>query len=203
VKKLVLAAAVGLASCGCIATGSMVLTPRGRRRIEELVPGDEVISIDPSTGERVATIVEATRTVKRETFVLKGDGWTLRCTSDHPLYDPLAREWAAAGDWLLHKRSALLFIDDESLATREVHITESTMDGVICELVDLSVAHELHNFVAEGILVHNKAKPPNVCATPSDGGTPERERQQCTCADGGTGLTHCAFGELPQCDCQQ
>jgi hypothetical protein len=199
-KKLALAAAIGLVSCGCIAVGSLVLTPRGRRRIEELAPGDEVISVDPSTGAIVTTFVAATRSLKRETLLLKGEGWELRCTSDHPLYDPAAREWAPAGDWLVGNRSALLLVADSRSTPREVQVIERALDAVICELVDLSIEHELHNFVAEGILVHNKPTFRRSCDTPGSGYTQQPEGNRCTCSNGMQGEFSCdSEGKNTQC----
>ncbi|HEY0882728.1 MAG TPA: Hint domain-containing protein, partial [Archangium sp.] len=116
-KNTVLAAASALAlsSCGaifCIARGALVSTPRGKRRIEDLVVGDTVWCIDPETGERVEAPLVHVRAAKREIMRLEGEGFSLRCTTDHPLYDPVAKEWSAAGDWVLGKRSALLLIEE-------------------------------------------------------------------------------------------
>jgi hypothetical protein len=197
VKKFVLAAAMGLAGCfcdGCIAVGSAVLTPQGRRRIETLKPGDEVICVDPATGARVTSAIAATRTVKRETFLLQGEGWSLRCSSDHPLYDPSTHEWAPAGDWMLAKRSALLLVADEPVVPRQVLVTGRSLDGLVTELIDLSVAHELHNFVAEGILVHNKPPIRSSCSTPGSGFAQQPEGNACACGNGSTGELSCPDG---------
>lgn len=196
-----MAAALGLAGCfpgGCIAVGAAVLTPRGKRPIETLVPGDEVICIDPSTGSRVTGVICGTRKVKRETLRIAGDGWALRCTSDHPLYDPSRREWAPAGDWALGKRSTLLFVPDAGEITH-VEVRERSVAAGVAELIDLSVDHELHDFVAEGVLVHNKPRSPFDCQLP-DGGT-QKEWSNCVCADdAGIGALSCNYdGTQTQC----
>lgn len=200
-KTLLSAAAVVMSGCywdGCIARGSAVLTPRGRRPIDSLVPGDEVICIDPETRERVVGLVSATRTVKRESMRLAGEGWALQCTTDHPLFDPVAAAWAPAGDWVLGKRSALLFVGDEGAPPQVVDVQERTAVAGICELVDLSVSHALHNFVAEGVLVHNKPPIQPNCALP-DGGT-ALQLSACTCLDGSSGSLDCSFdGTGTQC----
>jgi hypothetical protein len=194
VKKTLLAAAaaLSLAGCGCIAAGSTVLTPRGRRRIESLQPGDEVICLDPATGERVTSLVATTRSLTRETLRLSGEGWSLRCTSDHPLYDPSTREWAPAGDWVLGKRSALLLVTDEPTAPRQIAVDARALDAGLAEVFDISVAHELHNFIAEGILVHNKSPIIPSCTFP-DAGT-VASGASCTCANGTTGFVSCEDG---------
>lgn len=194
-KKTLLAAAVGMSGCfwdGCIAVGSAVLTPRGRKPIESLAPGDEVTCLDPVTGERVTSTVAATRRVRRETVRLAGDGWALRCTSDHPLYDPTTREWSAAGDWVLGKRTTLLLVGDGAEVPRQVVVRERLVNAGLADLVDLSVVHTLHNFVAEGILVHNKPPIAMTCVLPGSSAR-QTDGSSCTCLDGSEGFVNCAY----------
>ncbi len=142
----------------------------------------------------MATKITATKSAKRECVALQFAEGGLIVTSDHPLYCPETRTWAPAGDWALKKRTQLLRITEErveSIAVREV----STFSGVH-EVFDLTVEHELHNFVANGILVHNKSPPPVTC-TDADGGS-YFEFEQCTCANGTVGTVEC-FGETASC----
>ncbi len=108
---VILLGSLALTAC-CIARGTLVSTPRGKRPIEELVEGDLIFSVDPETGARVASAVVQLRRATREVMRLAGDGFSLTCTTDHPLFDPEEKVWAPAGDWALGTRSALLFVPE-------------------------------------------------------------------------------------------
>ncbi|HEY0882729.1 MAG TPA: Hint domain-containing protein [Archangium sp.] len=187
-KTLVaVAGAVILSGC-CIARGTLVSTPRGKRPIEDLVEGDTVWCVDPLTGEQVASPLVQVRSSKREIMRLEGDDFTLRCTTDHPLYDPVAKDWAAAGDWVLGKRTALLRVEEDQ-QPRVVEVTSRLVADGVSEVFDLSVEHELHNFVAAGVLVHNKKPVPPQCTTAQ--GQSVRQDDGCTLPDGGAGFIDC------------
>ena len=178
--------ASGLA-CACVARGAVVRTPNGRRRIEDIEVGDTVFSVDPETGELVATTVTHIKSSERECVELVcGNGDTLVCTSDHPVYDPSAEEYADAGDWVTGEREAVLRVDGEQVRP---HALESavTYSG-IREVFDLTVDHDLHNFVANGFLVHNKSPPPSECQINGD---VRVEGDPCECEDGDPGRVEC------------
>lgn len=194
-KKTLLAVAgsLSLVSCfpfSCIARGTLVSTPRGRRRIEDLVVQDAVWCVDPATGEQVASPITAVRSSKREVMRLEGEDLTLRCTTDHPLYDPLKKEWAPAGDWVLGHRTALLRVFDDGTAPRVIEVKSRLVADGVSEVFDLTVQHELHNFVAAGVLVHNKSPIRETCTLPDGGST--LVAADCTLPDGGTGFVTCA-----------
>lgn len=119
---IALLSSISLAAC-CIARGTLVSTPRGRRPIEDLIEQDTLWSIHPETGERVASHVIAIARATREVMRLGGEDFTLTCTTDHPLYDPSTKSWAPAGDWVLGNRSALLFVPDDG-ASRVVSVRQ-------------------------------------------------------------------------------
>ncbi|MHB8876314.1 MAG: hypothetical protein ACYC8T_21690 [Myxococcaceae bacterium] len=89
-------------------------------------------------------------------------------TTDHPLYDPILREWAVAGDWALRKRSALWLLGEDGFAPSR--LTEAAQFAGVEEVFDLQVEHPPHNFIANGVLVHNKPR-----------------RENCLLLDGGVG----------------
>ena len=206
-KKLLmgLGVASSLSACGpttlCIARGSRVKTPMGPKPIEELKVGDEVVVADPATGvtavSRLAAVIKSTR----ECGTLRFSGRSLSVTSDHPLYDPQARSFFPAGDWLLGLRTHLLEITDSGAAAVRVDAFEAFTR--IDDVFDLTVAHEWHTFIAEGVLVHNK-QPPS-CTTP----TGERLTMYaepgpaCDCADGGVGEWVCNRNASPQVTCER
>ena len=62
------------------------------------------------------------------------------------------------------------------------------------ELAGPTVEHELHDFVANGLLVHNKSPPTTRC-DPDAGPT-----YTCSCSPGFTPISSCIDGRL-ECDC--
>ena len=187
---IALLSSISLAAC-CIARGTLVSTPRGRRPIEDLIEQDTLWSIHPETGERVASHVIAIARATREVMRLGGDDFTLTCTTDHPLYDPSTGSWAPAGDWVLGNRSALLFVPDDG-ASRIVTVQLREVFAGLAEVIDLTVQHELHNFVAAGVLVHNKSLAGRECKVDQSGvPTTVGEQDSCSLPDGGDGMVSC------------
>ncbi len=203
-RLIFLAAAAALSTaCGsateCVARGALVNTPKGRRRIEEFSLGDEVTAIDPASGERVTAVLVGIRRATRECITLAGEGFSLTCTTDHPLYDPSSGQWGPAGDWALGARSALLFVPEEG-APHAVQVTSRSSQVRLSEVFDLTVDHVLHNFVADGVLVHNKRRPFGLCPNPDAGSA--YENAPCACSTGGLGVMDCsALDGAPVCVC--
>lgn len=158
------AVSAALLSC-CVGRGAKVKTPRGLRKIEELEVGEEVIVVDPETLEQHTSVVTAIRRAPRECGRLHFAAGSLTVTSAHPLFDPRAKEWAPAGDWLLGVREEFVGEDGPQ------RVTQAERFVGVEEVFDLSVAHALHTFVADGVVVHNKPTPPygSSCdVTPTD-----------------------------------
>ena len=145
------------------------------------------------------------RTAQRECGMLSAAETTLIVTPDHPLYDPNARAFHPAGDWLLGVRSALLSFDGECFVRTEV-TSRSVFVGVRT-VFDLTVASSFHTFVAEGVVVHNKKPIEPECVIPNDGGATRAtenirdvDEVPCSCLDGGPGLWICGeFGAPATC----
>jgi hypothetical protein len=191
-----LAAVLGslsLTACNlyCIARGTLVSTPRGKRPIEDLIAQDTVWCIDPQTGEQVASPITAVVRATREVMRLSGENFVLTCTTDHPLYDPEAKSWSPAGDWVLGSRTALLLVPGDGAPTRVVKVLTREVSAGISEVFDVTVAHELHNFVAGDVLVHNKSPVRQSCEVQP--GVTQFEGDNCArAADAGSGFVTCA-----------
>lgn len=185
-----LATAAGL-SCGpqvvCVAAGSRVSTPRGLRRIEELEVGDEVIAVDPLTGRHEVTRIAFVKTAERECGALDG----LLLTSDHPVFDPDDGAFHPAGDWFTGARKHVLAFDGAGIRPWPVGAVRSFVK--VSRVYDITVESQLHTFVAEGVVVHNKQ--PATCDTPDAGQVPigqnTTQNPPCACGDGGTGRWVC------------
>lgn len=145
----------------CIASGARVATPHGPWPIEDLEVGDTIYCFDEQSGERHETRITARRKATRECVRLKtSSGQELVVTSDHPIYDPVEGIYTHAGDWVLGKRDTLWVLGDEETPFFHERVEIAEIDAGLHEVFDLSVEHELHNFVANGILVHNKSVGP-------------------------------------------
>lgn len=201
-RTLLLGSAISVFGCGptvfCVARGSRISVPGGgTRAVEDLRVGDEVIVVDPVG--RATAVSRLTHIVgsKRECGSLTFDTGTLVVTPDHPLFDPDAGGFYPAGEWLLGDRSRVLRLVDGALEVSQpkAHALFSRMDDVF----DLTVEHEWHTFVADGVVVHNK-QPAYACAS-DDGSLLLQDRTDqvaCTCKpDGGpttSGFVDCENG---------
>lgn len=197
-RKPLLLAAFGLSLAGCfhtscVARGSRVLTPDGWRPIEDLAIDDLVYCVDEDTGERIATPVVAIKSSMREVGCVEVAGISLRMTSDHPVYCPVDEVYAPAGDWFLGKRTELAITSDAGLERRTVD--RVTVYVEVTEVFDISVEHELHNFVAEGVLVHNK----KVARTCRFEGQTVMDGAACGCPGGEGGYVRCDEPALCYC----
>jgi hypothetical protein len=130
--------------------------------VEELALGDEVVVVDPATLATSTSRIVAVRVSQRECGTLRHAGGELCVTTDHPIYDPDARAFFPAGDWLLGARKAVLIAGAERVQ-RDV-LTAVEVFTRVDDVFDLTVEHEWHTFVADGIVVHNKSPP---CSVPS------------------------------------
>lgn len=129
----------------------MVDTPDGLRAIETLIEGDALVSMDPSTGQRFKTTTLRVHVTRRECVALRFGRTTLRCTPRQPIYDPKEGVFAPASEWIEGRREALLDVD-----LRRVLVDTVLLDGGCLRVFDVSVAHPLHNFIVDGVLVHNE-----------------------------------------------
>jgi hypothetical protein len=171
----------------CISGRAWIATPAGRRRLADLEVGDEVFSVDPETGQRVAGPITAIQTAERECVELEaGTDATLVCTSDHPVWDPETGVYVDAGDWVTGSRDSLLIVEGAGVEARRLTGSEEYVG--VHRVYDITVNTDHHNFVANGVVVHNKTPPPPECQVD---GELKYQGQECTCPDGSTGEVDC------------
>jgi len=136
----------------CFPAGTSVATPSGPRPIEQLRPGDEVLSFDYQAGKiLVAAIAGATSGRTSRWVRLDAGSAVLRATASHRFWVCSKQDWCRADD--LVPGMTLLSCDGRTLEIRDVstYLVESTE-----ATYNLSVPGTENYFVGEAaILVHN------------------------------------------------
>jgi hypothetical protein len=146
---------LGAPAC-CVCASTLVRTPDGPRPIGELKVGDLVLSLVVLSGELVSARVVAVRTAARECLWLEHAGGELVCTPDHPIYCPETGEYEPASRWVEGMRHTVLVVA-EGAAAAVAPVTRAVAFVGVREVVDVTVDAPMHNFVAAGLLVHNKS----------------------------------------------
>jgi len=141
----------------CVGRGAWVNTPGKKRLIEELVVGDEIIAVEPKTGEHVVTTITAIVSAEKECGMLRlADGTTLSMAETQPVFDPSDLAFHPAGEWFSGERSSLLRFNDGKFQLASV--AERTPFFDIRTVFDLTVESPWQTFVADGVVVHNKTE---------------------------------------------
>ncbi len=81
----------------CIVEGQKVKTKRGEIPIEEVRPGDEVLTFNEVTGKTEwKTVVNTSRSIRRDLVEIETEKGKLLVTEDHPVFTQ--RGWVRAGE---------------------------------------------------------------------------------------------------------
>lgn len=156
----------------CLPDGTLVATPWGSVRIEDVRPGVRVLSRDPETARLVVSRVTATRSTDADELVRveTASGKRFRATPDHPVYVP-GPGWTGAGE--LEEGHPLVALDgtefgvpdgtDSVLGVRSDDDVRIVGDSVSVARPVRGGPHRVHDlqvegtrcFFADGILVHN------------------------------------------------
>ena len=139
---------------GCFVAGTQVQTVNGLVNIEDIKVGDEVYSIDLSTGEKVVSTVawvQGTRYIDA-TYTIYAGGETVEATYEHPFY-VIGKEWVAAED--LTVGDVIKTMDGEAVITDIVY---TELDAPV-QVYNFTV-EGTHNYLitTAGLLVHNAQK---------------------------------------------
>jgi hypothetical protein len=151
----------GTSDTSCLARGTRVKTPDGWKPIERLEVGDAVLCWDHDELDYVETVVTATKQARREVVALAVGNMRLRMTADHPVWSPEKNDSKPAEEWVEGNLTALL---RTTRGTELVEVTDRLAYDGVTEVYDITVEHELHNFVADGFVVHNKSAPLDPCS---------------------------------------
>lgn len=144
----------------CVAAGTPVATPRGWVPVETLAVGDAIYAVDLASGLLVATAITAITRARRECLaLLADDGRELIATPDHPVHVPELDGYAEAGRVALGQAQSLTLIEGRlpEVRIRQRGVGKHRTFAGVHDVFDITVASELHNFVAGGFVVHNKS----------------------------------------------
>jgi len=157
--------AAATTACGgdCFVRGTMVKTPKGDRRIEDLVVGDEVLAYDGGAVV-VRTVLACHERQADEVFSVRaGDVVIGGVSAEHPVWDDSVQAWRPVRSLTLASR--LLVLVQGHLAVQNV--VELRRAAGVSTVFNLSVSAPENNYFVEGVLVHNKTE---TCTVDADCG---------------------------------
>ena len=140
----------------CFAGDTLVSTEEGNRRIDEIKPGDKVLSYNTETGENELQEVNNVSVSKTDILVhiITDDGRDIETTMFHPFYvknEDGTGEWKAASN--LKAGDELLSEDGNKVKVSEVKV-EKLAEEITVYNLELDEVHTY--YVAGGVLVHNR-----------------------------------------------
>ena len=161
---------VWLSGCdetNCVAEGTLIATPDGIEFIETLKIGDLVLSVDPKNGRASPASIIGIRSTEQRCFQLTvGNGNTLWLTAEHPVYDPSSGHYRKAREWQQGGAAHVLTVEGDGHTIQSA--TASNLESKHVRVFDLTVDSPHRNFIANGILVHNKAIQPIIPDIPGN-----------------------------------
>ena len=140
----------------CFAGDTLVSTEEGNRRIDEIKPGDKVLSYNTETGENELQEVKNVSVSKTDILVhiITDDGRDIETTMFHPFYvknEDGTGEWKAASN--LKAGDELLSEDGKKVKVSEVKV-EKLAEEITVYNIELDEVHTY--YAAGGVLVHNR-----------------------------------------------
>ena len=141
--------------CQCFTGDTIVSTEDGDRRIDEIKPGDKVLSYNTETGENELQEVKNVSVSKTDILVhiITDDGRDIETTMFHPFHvknEDGTGEWKAASN--LKAGDELLSEDGKKVKVSEVKV-EKLAEEITVYNLELDEVHTY--YVAGGVLVHN------------------------------------------------
>ena len=149
----------GWPDCGCFEAGTLVSTPRGFRRIEDIRVGDMVVSQNEQTSEiapkRVTGLI---RPAPKQLYALRlrdagGEMEVFHATDDHP--------WKVEGSGWVETRDLKPGDDIDTASGADMMVLSLEQTGRVEQTYNLTVA-EWHTFMVgeDRVIVHNADCPP-------------------------------------------
>jgi len=144
----------------CLDKNTNILTPNGNIKIKDLKIGDEVYSYDYNSNKNIISkIKNVIKTGNKERFKVKTEYNEIILTEDHPIltvdsdnnysYKNIKE---INGEKLIHK----FIFDPNNKHNHYQKLDILSIENVgVDEVWDIEVDNELHNFIANGLVVHN------------------------------------------------
>jgi len=142
----------------------MVDTPAGPQAIETLQVGDPIFAVDPLTGQRVETNISHVFSKSQDSYLIvhTDDGGRVEATAQHPFYNAVTNTFAELGSFAVQDQLVRVTAAGRQIVTIEkIEVIDQTVP-----VYDLGVSHDLHTFLAEQYVVHNKTVTPSPTSTP-------------------------------------
>ncbi len=133
---------------GCFLAGTPILTIVGLVSIEDIKPGDQILTRDNNGTLTAATVVDTYFGIATEYIVINGDN---NVTASHPFLTP--NGWTYAGELKIGDT-----VYGDGMVAIIVHTVEHRNNFGV-RVYNLSIDGS-HIFTANGLLVHNK--PPQI-----------------------------------------
>jgi hypothetical protein len=140
----------GGGSSGCVPIGSIIKTPTGGRNVENLQPGDEVLSMRLTEGIMpVKNNIVSIRTTEASSLIRLNGYWEV--TPTQPIL--------TKGGWMA---AASVKIGHEVMDEHGVFVKVANLLEVSAcvDVFDLVIDGPEHNYIANGLLCHNKTEEP-------------------------------------------
>ena len=156
---LVIAGTVGCDSNdSCVAIGTLITTPTGAIPVEDLRVGDPIYSVAPATGRLCEGTILAVRRGRDSVLTLTTEtGRQLRATRRHLVFSPDTARYERVERWTRDRGPSVWVRTAAGVQVERIVRCEEQDEPV--DVFDLTVDTPFRNFVASGVLVHNKSKP--------------------------------------------
>lgn len=164
VNCLILSFGILLISCDsgptimCVSGDTTILTPEGYIPVKSLKVGEYVMSYAFDQNVLSPARITGIRQGFGKCIQFRSDsGHTLKVTADHPVYSPETITYRKASSWQFDGLSKVYIVEQNKLKTAIASIAK--IDSKEIRVFDVTVDSPFNNFIANGILVHNKTPP--------------------------------------------
>ena len=144
---------------GCFLADTLIATPTGDIKIQDLEPGDKVLSFNEKTQQNDTSVVNKIDVLgTREYFTIKyTDGWgygnEIKATAKHPFYVHTPKNGMYLKTVKELEPGDEIYIKGRKAHGEITNIRKSKKDVVVYNLIDVTPNH---NYFANDVLVHNK-----------------------------------------------
>jgi hypothetical protein len=152
-------------SGGCFVKGTLVtMADRTRMKIENIIPGVEVVTYNQATESfEIGKVIDIQTPKNNNIINILTDDITINCTTSHPFWSVNKNDWASYDPALTEEHHAMkvLHLEEGDILLDEngeqVKINTINIDNKSRKITTYNLTVEGNsNYFANGILVHNK-----------------------------------------------